>query len=246
MYSRGLRWQGHGFLFSSLAIRIDRMGRKITAIETQKRNKGRVSIYLDGEYSFGLARIVAAWLQVGQELSEEKIAELTAADGHELAYTRALRLLNQQDRSESQIRLHLQRQGIADEIVNEVIERLVRAGLVNDERYAQNWVDNRNEFRPRSRRALAYELKLKGISREAAEQALGQLDEDQLAYQAARKQARKLNRLPQPEFRQKMLSFLARRGFSYETSAPITDQVWAEEHVDDEFKDFETTDEVNR
>ncbi|OGO28661.1 MAG: hypothetical protein A2W33_04115 [Chloroflexi bacterium RBG_16_52_11] len=222
------------------------MGRKITAIETQKRNKDRVSIYLDGEYSFGLARIVAAWLQVGQELSEEKIAELTTADGHELAYTRALRLLNQQDRSESQIRLHLQRQGIADEIVNEVIERLVRAGLVNDERYAQNWVDNRNEFRPRSRRALAYELKLKGISREAAEQALGQLDEDQLAYQAARKQARKLNRLPQPEFRQKMLSFLARRGFSYETSAPITDQVWAEEHVDDEFKDFETTDEVNR
>jgi len=246
MYSRGLRWQGHGFLFSSHAIRKDRMGRKITAIETQKRNKDRVSIYLDGEYAFGLARIVAAWLQVGQELSDEKIAELAAVDGHEMAYTRALRLLNQQDRSESQIRLHLQCQGIPDEIVNEVIERLVRAGLVNDERYAQNWVDNRNEFRPRSRRALAYELKLKGVSKEIADQALSRVDEDQLAYQAARKQARKLQHLPQPEYRQKMLSFLARRGFSYETSAPIADQVWAEDHVDDESKDFETTDEVNR
>ena len=220
------------------------MGRKITTIETQKRNKDRVSIYLDGEYAFGLARIVAAWLQVGQEISEEKIVELTAADGHEAAYTRALRLLNQQDRSERDIRQHLHRQGIADDVVNEVIERLARSGLVNDERYALNWVDNRSEFRPRSRRALAYELKLKGISQEAADRALSQVDEDQLAYQAARKQVRKLGQLPWPEFRQKMLSFLARRGFSYETSAPVADRVWAELHADDENSEIETY-EVN-
>jgi len=220
------------------------MGRKITAIETQKRNKDRVSIYLDGEYAFGLARIVAAWLQVGQELNEEKITELTAADGHEVAYARALRLLKQQDRSESEIRQHLQRQDIPVETVNEVIERLRRAGLVDDERYARNWVDNRSEFRPRSRRALAYELKLKGISKETTDQALSELDEDQLAYQAAKKQARKLQQLPWPEYRKKMLSFLARRGFSYETSAPITSRVWAELHTDDENTEIETY-EVN-
>jgi len=221
------------------------MGRKITAIEAQKRNKDRVSIYLDGEYAFGVARIVAAWLQVGQELNEEKIAEMVAADGREVAYTRALRLLNQQDRSERDIRQHLLRHDIPEEIVDEVMERLVRAGLVDDERYAQNWVENRSEFRPRSRRALAYELKLKGISKEAVDLALVQVDEGQLAYQAARKQARKLQQLPRVEYRQKMLAFLARRGFSYETSAPVTDQVWDELHAEDEDTENETY-EVNR
>ena len=46
---------------------------RITAIEPQKRDPDRVNIHLEGEYAFSLARIVAAWLQVGQDLSEEKI-----------------------------------------------------------------------------------------------------------------------------------------------------------------------------
>jgi len=52
------------------------MTKKITALKVQKRNPNRVNIYLDGEYAFGLARITAAWLHVGQELGDEKIAEL--------------------------------------------------------------------------------------------------------------------------------------------------------------------------
>jgi len=47
--------------------------REITGIKVQKRNPDRVSIYLDGEYAFGLSRIVAAWLYTGQRLSDEKI-----------------------------------------------------------------------------------------------------------------------------------------------------------------------------
>jgi hypothetical protein len=62
------------------------MERKITAIAIQKRNRERVNIYLDGEYAFGLARIVAAWLQVGQFLSEEKIVDLQSEDGQESVY----------------------------------------------------------------------------------------------------------------------------------------------------------------
>jgi len=65
----------------------------ITALTLQKRNRQRVSVFLDGEYSFGLARIVAAWLEVGQELSDEKIAQLRAEDEREVAYQRALRLI---------------------------------------------------------------------------------------------------------------------------------------------------------
>ena len=61
------------------------MTKKVTALKLQKRNKNRVNVYLDGEFAFGLARIVAAWLSTGQELTEEKIAELQAQDNVEVA-----------------------------------------------------------------------------------------------------------------------------------------------------------------
>ena len=57
--------------------------KKITALQVQKRNPNRVNIHLDGEFAFGVARIVAAWLRIGQELSEEKIGQLQAEDGRE-------------------------------------------------------------------------------------------------------------------------------------------------------------------
>jgi len=59
---------------------------KITAIEPQQKNSQRVNVYLDGEFAFGLASILAAWLKVGQELSEEKIASLKTDDESEITY----------------------------------------------------------------------------------------------------------------------------------------------------------------
>ena len=141
------------------------MGRIVTAIKAQKRNKDRVSVYLDGEYAFGLARIVAAWLHVGQELSEEKITQLTAQDEVEAAYARSLRLLSQRDHTTTEIRQYLKRHELAEPVIDDVIGRLERANLINDERFAQNWIENRSEFRPRSRRALAYELRAPVASR---------------------------------------------------------------------------------
>ena len=60
--------------------------RKITAIEVQKRTPNRVNIHLDGEFAFGLSRIVAAWLRVGQEVDEEKIKRLQLEEAQERAF----------------------------------------------------------------------------------------------------------------------------------------------------------------
>ena len=73
------------------------MSHRITALKLQKRNRQRVNVYLDGDFAFGLARIVAAWLHVGQELSDEKIEQLLAEDAKEVAYHR----LSSQIRSRS-------------------------------------------------------------------------------------------------------------------------------------------------
>jgi regulatory protein len=213
------------------------MGKKITALKAQKRNHQRVSVYLDGEYAFGLSRFVAAWLHVGQELSDEKIEELQIQDDQEIAYQKAIRLVGYRMRSESEIKRYLQNQDISPETIEEVSERLKRSGLVDDLRFAQIWVENRNEFRPRSHRMLSIELQRKGIPQEIISQITDEIPaNDVLAYEAANRQVRKYRHLEWEDFRRKLTSFLARRGFSYETIKPIVSQVWAELKPDDQIE----------
>lgn len=206
------------------------MSGTITALKVQARNSNRVNVFLDGEFAFGLARITAAWLRLGQVLSDEKILELKQQDEQEVVYLKALHLLEYRPRAEEEIRRRLSKKEIPEEVINQVIERLRRNNLVNDEQFAQAWVENRSAFRPRSRKALQYEMRQKGISGAAIEQALTDLEinEEELAYQAALKQSRKLTQLDKMDFRRKLFSFLARRGFSYGTSAPVVEKIWKE------------------
>jgi regulatory protein len=230
--SRGLTRQDHGFLILLfLPVDVDvKMEHKITALTLQKRNRQRVNVYLDGEFAFGLARILAAWMQVGQTLSDEKVAQLKASDECEVAYQQAIKFLNYRPRTENEIRQNLQKHAIPETILEDVIQRLQRAGLLNDRRFADAWVENRADLHPRSRRALAYELKQRGVDQQVIEQSLERVNDDQTAYLAALRQSRKLQGLNWQDFRKKMYGFLARRGFDYETSAPVVKRVWNEFH----------------
>ena len=208
--------------------------RKITALQVQKRNPNRVNIYLDGEFAFGLARIVAAWLHVGQTLDEEKIAKLQAEDARERAMQQALLFLSYRARSEKEIRQNLSKHEIPEVVIEETLERLRRDGFANDKQFASAWVENRSTFRPRGRRALAMELRQKGIDDSTIESALEDVDEEALAYEAGLKKASKLRVQEWSEFRKKMSEFLARRGFSYSVIAPIVARLWDEIHAEGE------------
>ena len=208
------------------------MAPKITAITAQKRHPQRVNIYLDGEFAFGLARIVAAWLQVGQELSEEEIARLRAADAREQAYQRALRYLGYRPRTEAELRRYLRRREVAEDDIAAVLERLRDLGLVNDHDFARAWVDDRTAFHPRGRRALRAELRQKGLSEQAIAQALEAVDETASADAAASKALRRYGGLPWPEFRRKMSAYLARRGFPYDIVKEAVLRAWQQRHPD--------------
>jgi len=206
--------------------------KKITAIQVQKKNPNRVNISLDDEFAFGLSRIVAAWLSVGQVLSDEKIAALQTQDAREVAYQKAMRFLGYRARSVREVRENLQKHEIPEAVIEEVLKRLQEANLLNDQEFAQAWVENRNTFRPRSRRALALELRHKGLDDEVVQDVLDKnVDENALALEAARKYLRKVQKLEWPDFRQKLGSFLGRRGFSYGVIAPVLQQVWSELHA---------------
>lgn len=210
--------------------------KKITAIEAQKNNPKRVNIHLDGEFAFGLDRFVAAWLADGQSLDEEKIAKLQAEDSQEKAYRQAMLFLGMRARSETEVRKNLEKHEIPSAVVEQTIERLREERLLNDEQFAQTWVANRSEFRPRSRRALTVELRQKGLTEADIKSATEAVDEKSLAYAAAQKRIRRLEAraersrsgLEWLEFRKKLSEFLARRGFGYDVIAPTVKRLWAE------------------
>lgn len=204
--------------------------KKITALEVQKRNPNRVNVYLDGEFAFGLARIVAAWLKVGDVLDEAKLQKTQAEDARERALQQALLFLSYRARSEAEIRKNLRKHEIPEEVIEETLARLRRDGLVNDSQFARTWVENRTTFRPRSRRLMAMELRQKGLGEETAADALREVDDEALAYDAAQKKAPRFAALEWQTYRKKLSEFLARRGFSYAVIAPVVTKIWNETH----------------
>ncbi len=208
------------------------MNKKITALKVQKRNPNRVNVYLDGEYAFGLARIVAAWLSLGQELDDEQIEKLQVQDSEEVALSKAVSFISHRARTESEIRHKLSQKGFSAEETDKVVERLRTNGLIEDEQYARSYVESRAALHPRSHRLMALELRQKGVTNSNIEKALEETEEDdQLAYQAASQYSRRLAALEWDKFRERLSGFLMRRGFTYGTIAPVVRRVWSEIHA---------------
>jgi regulatory protein len=206
---------------------------KVTALRVQARNKNRVNVYLDGKFAFGLVKLEAARLRIGQELDEAAIARLRSADNREQVHERALRLIARRARSEAEVRDNLKKHGVPPELIEAEIARLRESGLLNDDTFARLWVENRAAFRPRSKRALQVELKRKGVPPAAMQAALAEVDDTDAAYRLATQRARRLANLPREEFRQKLAGFLARRGFNYDTIGPLVERTWRELKAED-------------
>lgn len=203
--------------------------KRITALTVQKRNPDRVNVYLDGDFAFGLSRIVAAWLELDRSLSQQEIDELIQKDTSEVAFQKAIRLLDYRPRTGQEIREKLQQKGFEPGQIEQVVERLTSSHLIQDDKFAAAWVESRNQFRPSSQRVMRYELRRKGIDEETIEGALqGSVEDLELAQRAAQKMVRRLTNLEWQEFRKKLSAFLARRGFSYETVAQVVKTAWDE------------------
>jgi regulatory protein len=202
------------------------MSGEITAIEPQKHDSNRVNVFVDGEFALGLAADLAITLNVGMPLSAEAIAELSVADGIERAKERALSYLTHRPRSKAEVRQYLAKRDFSESVIDEVITRLERVGLLDDMDFARFWVENRVKFRPRGCRMLRYELYQKGIADAIIEEALADYDEKTAIKRVAKKHARRLQHCTPEVFRRRLYGRLARRGFDY---ALIRDVIDSEE-----------------
>jgi regulatory protein len=104
--------------------------------------------------------------------------------------------------------------------------------MLDDAAFARFWVENRTAFSPRSGRLMSYELRQKGVAGGDIEVALPSEDGDS-AKEAAMRRARSLASLDYETFRKKLLPYLQRRGFGYETASEAVESAWQESRSSD-------------
>ncbi|HET7869819.1 MAG TPA: regulatory protein RecX [Actinomycetota bacterium] len=130
-------------------------------------------------------------------------------------HDRALRLLAVRPRSRREMESRLRSAGFDAETVAEELARLEEVGLVDDERFAQEFAEQALGRRLSGRRAVASSLAARGVSRPAIELALQdvEVDDDVRAAELARSRASRLRGLAPEVAYRRLVSFLARRGY---------------------------------
>lgn len=203
---------------------------QITAIEPQKRKKERFNIYIDGEFAFGLdaENLAKEKLQAGQKISNDTINQLIVLNEFVKVYDKVLRFLSYRPRSKKEIENYLKKQQVGSKVGELVFDKLEKYNYLDDYQFAKWWIANRLRFRPKGTNILKSELIKKGISRQIIEQVLEKVSpnlQGEVALAVARKQITKYRNLKQTEIIKKLASFLARRGFNWETINNVISQL---------------------
>jgi regulatory protein len=149
-------------------------------------------------------------------------ADLTPdADPEAVARAIALRQLTMAPRTRAQLADAMARRGVPDEVATRVLDRFTEVRLVDDEEFAAQWVRSRHQGRGLARRALAYELRHRGVAEDTVRDAVDEID-DETELEAARELVRR--RLPglagdDPVRRNRRLAgMLARKGYGSATA----------------------------
>ncbi len=198
---------------------------KISKIEPQKRNKNRCSIYINGEFKFGLTKAIVLKydLQEGNEISEEEISNIFRQEEKDKIRSRAFRILQYRERSIQELRKRLINIGFDPPLVEEIIEDFVNDNTLNDERFARAFVTDYTKLKPKGNRFIYNELIKRGISKEVITELLSKRDEKKLVENFARKKLKHLKKADYKD-RQKMARRLLNHGFTASVVYEVLDE----------------------
>ncbi len=181
----------------------------ISDIKSQKNNPDRYSIYLDGKYSFSLTSndLLESKVRKGQTLSDSQLAVLEKKSADSLVLARAIEKCMRRPHSEREIRTYLIQKKAADELIDSIIARCYKLNLLNDEYFAERWVEHRRNAH-KSNRFIRNELFTKGVDAAIIDKVLSETDTDALQNAIAKKRSRYADD-------RKLMAYLQRQGFSY-------------------------------
>ncbi|MDF3302615.1 recombination regulator RecX [Streptomyces tropicalis] len=164
--------------------------------------------------------------------------EESSGDPVERARAICLRLLTGTPRTRKQLADALRKREIPDEVAEEVLARFEEVGLIDDGAFADAWVESRHHGRGLARRALARELRTKGVDAAVIDEAVAQLDTDQEEATARELVARKLRAtrgLDRDKRLRRLAGMLARKGYPEGVALRVVRQALEEEGEDPDF-----------
>jgi regulatory protein len=139
------------------------------------------------------------------------------ADPESVARTILLDQLTGRARTRSELATKLSSRGVPDDISARLLDRFEEVGLVDDAAFAREWVEQRQSGRGLARRALAQELRRKGVDDEVAREALDEIDPDdetEAARALVRAKLRSVRNLDRDKAVRRLVGMLARKGHS--------------------------------
>ncbi|OIJ93017.1 recombination regulator RecX [Streptomyces colonosanans] len=161
----------------------------------------------------------------------------SSGDPAERARAICLRLLTGTPRTRKQLADALRKREIPEDVADEVLSRFEEVGLIDDGAFADAWVESRHHGRGLARRALARELRTKGVDSALIDEAVEQLDAEQEEATARELVARKLRAtrgLDRDKRLRRLAGMLARKGYSEGMALRVVRQALAEEGEDTE------------
>ncbi|MBR2641312.1 RecX family transcriptional regulator [Candidatus Saccharibacteria bacterium] len=203
----------------------------VTDLRQGIKNPNRVNVFVNGRFSFSLdvSQVVEMGVKKGREIDREQLGEFKKASEFGKLYQRTLEWTLLRPHSEREIYDYLKKKiydkKLDKDLIERIIDRLKEKGYIDDEKFAQYYIENRFVKKGISRKRLKMELKKKGVNETLAEMVLGERsDVDEIKKIVQRKQKK--------YDKEKLIAYLCRQGFSYEL---------VKEVVEEELRDYSSS-----
>ncbi len=185
-------------------------------ITSKPGNGNKVHIYIDGEYTLTLYDDY--WYLSGykenQEISDDELASLKEEAGFRSAYEKGIQYLSMRAYSQKEMYNKLKMK-YGEDAANKAVDRLLYRGYLNDESFANMYARQLFEVKKYDLRRISYELHMKGISSEIADNALKTLDNEPILRIIDMLESKFSRSLENEKDRKRIVNRLVRMGYSY-------------------------------
>ena len=212
---------------------------QITKIEIQKKKQNRFNIYINDEFAFGVDEVTLLKFSLtkGTELTQDTIREIEQETQYQNVYQKALHFLNFKLRTAKEVYEKLEKLEVSDEVINQVLQQLMDHGFINDQFYAESYVRENFALQKKGPKAVAFELKKKGVNDTIIQKALAEFDEvtqlDQ-AIEIAQKYVDRQGNVPVKTVKQKVYGFLMQKGYDLDVVQSVISVLTFEKQEENE------------
>ena len=193
-------------------------------------NTNRYKMFVDGDFFAVILDedIVLNSLKLNKEYSQESLNSIVFNAQNKVALNVGLNLVSKFSKTEKQLKNYLKEKGFAFQAINYAVQKLKEYNYINDEAYAHNYYLTKKNIK--GKKAIAYELKNRGVSEETIQNLLNQdlESEEEVIEKIAKKFIK--NKPNDPKLKEKLFRHLAGKGFNFEAINKTTKKILSEDN----------------